>query len=195
MKEDRNQSKLDFSKTMAPEEFLAKQIDVDAELKRQEDDYLWKWLGYIKEILAQAGEEFDWWFDTSSPYDSQIEVTLKSHKCWPPCVSFRFKDRQLEAFDSNFGGGTSFLDPDDRKHPGDTLRKVLARVLARECEQSKFNYVDGESKEEVYIHIQDHLTCRQPNGWIDRDKLWKLDEYKILSQKWLEAKKDGTGTA
>ena len=188
---DRNQIKLDFSQSITAEEFLARKVDVDAELKHQEDEYLWKWLGYIKEILDQAGEEFDWWFDTSSPYDSEIEVTLKSHKCWPPCVSFRFKDRQLEAFDSNFGGGTSFLDPDDRKHPGDTLKKILASVLARECEKSKFNYAEDEdSKEVVYVHIQDHLTCRQPNGWIDRDKLWKLDEYKIM-----EAKKDGTGTA
>jgi hypothetical protein len=185
---DKNQIKLDFSQSITAEEFLSRKVDIDAELKHQEDEFLHKWIAYIKEITDQAGAEFDWWFDTSAPYDCEIELVVRGHRCWGPCVSFRFSDKKLTAFDSNFGGGTSFLEPWERDTPGEIVRATMAKVLAKECENSKFNY--NESLEEVQEHVKDHLICRQPNGWIDRKKLWKLDEYKIM-----EAKKNGTGTA
>lgn len=99
-----------------------------------------KWKEFILNLCKEKGQEVDIiWFDESAPYDCCVEVRLKGHKCWNSCVSFRFEDNKLKAYDSHFGGGTSFIwlaHTDYLANPNieqDKVKEIMEKVFKGEC--------------------------------------------------------------
>lgn len=108
---------------------------------------LLKWREFIINLCKEKGQEIDKiWFDDSSPYDCEIGLRLKEHRCWYACVEFRFGEGKMKAYDSHFGGGTSFVDfiPNEdfagEEKTKEIIRNVLERVFNKECD-SEYNEV------------------------------------------------------
>lgn len=82
------------------------------------------------------------WFDSSTPYDCEIALRMKGHKCYYECINFRFEKGILKAWDNGFqspmGSGTNMLHTDYGSHQshGDRIniiRELMERVLKNEC--------------------------------------------------------------
>lgn len=114
--------------------YYSKQL---AEMRSQFNPMLNEWKEFITNLCKEKGQEIEHiWFDDSSPYDCCIEIRLKGHKCWSSCVSFRFRGNILEAYDSDFGHGTSFIEHLHQTHIDrqNKIREVMENVFNRECE-------------------------------------------------------------
>lgn len=126
-----------------------------------------RWKTFILDYCKEKGQEVEHiWFDESVPYDVCVEVRMKNHRCWFNCVSFRFQDGKLKAYDSHFGGGTSFvwfnhLDYANLEGHLEGLEKskvkeVMDKVFAMACSNSK--WCDGDGKQKQHKFDED--------GWI-----------------------------
>jgi len=112
--------------------------------------FLDEWKAKIQKLCDDKGEEVEMWYDTSSPMDCEINVRLKSHRCSYNCVSFRFEDGVINAYDSHFDGGTTFIHlakahicrVDEIK----LVEEVMEKVFNKECSNSSWEEdSDGKS--------------------------------------------------
>lgn len=128
------------------------------------------WKNFIVNLCKERGQEIDKiWFDTSAPYDVDISVRLAGHRCWSTCVSFRFDKGSLRAFDSDFGGGTTFLgnfgcgtittDEEIEKN----IREIMENVFNKKCEE---DYVRFWNKEDYSKPIENRVIEIDEQGWI-----------------------------
>lgn len=124
-----------------------------------------KWKDFIVNLCKERGQEIDKiWFDTSAPYDCEVAVRMKGHNCWSSCVDFRFQDGKLKAYDSSFGGGTSFVwfnHLDYQNNPNleqDKVKEVMEQVFSKKC-CSEFDDATHDNKEHRKIEIDEQ-------GWI-----------------------------
>jgi len=112
--------------------------------------HLKKWREYIEKLCKERNEEVFIWFDTSAPFDEEINVRLKSHRCHYSCVSLRFREGILQAYDSHFGGGTSFCHfnhTDFIQNPNvekDKVDEIMNKVFNKECANSSWEDGDME---------------------------------------------------
>jgi hypothetical protein len=116
------------------------------------------WKGFIVDLCKEKGQEIDKiWFDESVPYDCAIDIRLVGHRCWSSCCSFRFQEGKLKAFDSHFGGGTSFVwfcSTDYLQNPDcerDKVKEVMEKVFNKECSDSSWE--NNEDREEKHREI------------------------------------------
>ena len=115
--------------------------------KIQYSGLLDKWKGFIVNLCKEKGQEIDKiWFDTSVPLDCEVAVRLKGHRCWNSCVDFRFGDYKLKAYDSHFGGGTSFISCDDEEQEI-WIREIMDKVFNKECSNSGWERDDNGHRE------------------------------------------------
>jgi len=118
-----------------------------SELREPQQANLNKWKEFIVNLCKEKGQEIEKiWFDVSTPYDNEVEVRLKGHRCWNSCVSFRFQNNKLKAFDSHFGGGTSMLHGEIDEE--EKVREVMERVFNKECSNSSWEDKYDERKED-----------------------------------------------
>ena len=120
---------------------------------------LTKWRTFIIDLCKEKGHEIDKiWFDDSAPYDCEVAVRLKEHRCWSSCVKFRFAHEKLKAYDSHFGGGTSFvsLDTSNPNCEQDLVRQVMEKVFNKECSNSGWENDFGEHRN-IEINEQGYL--------------------------------------
>lgn len=99
-----------------------------------------KWKEFILNLCKNheyKEEDIEIWFDESAPYDVAINLRLKSHRCYWNCVSFRFEKNKLQAYDSHFGNGTSFVDKSEDESK--IITEVMERVFNKECSDSSWN--------------------------------------------------------
>jgi len=115
-----------------------------------------KWKSFIIELCKEKNQEIELiWFDESSPYDCEIEIRLKGHRCWNSCVSLRFQEGKLKAYDSHFGGGTSSVwlaHTDYLSNPNieeDKVKEIMENVFNRKCTDSHW-----EDNHEGHRNIQ-----------------------------------------
>ena len=132
--------------------------------EREKYVYLNNWRDFIVNLCKAKGEigEIDKiWYDYSAPYDCEMEVRLKGHRCWNSCVSFRFEKGKLCAYDSHFGGGTTGVEPysalrtqtqtqemvdmtscltkeEFKKWEEQIITEVMNKVFAKECSNSSW---------------------------------------------------------
>lgn len=124
-----------------------------------------KWKDFIVNLCKTKGQEIDKiWFDVSAPLDCEIAVRLAGHRCWSACVEFRFQEGQLRAFDSHFGGGTSFIDGfksymDDDK-TANKITEIMERVFNKECSNNEWESKGDREGDKAHRHI-----IISPNGW------------------------------
>jgi len=132
-----------------------------SELREPQQANLNKWKEFIVNLCKERGEEIEKiWFDVSTPYDNEVEIRLKGHKCWNSCVSFRFQNNKLKAFDSHFGGGTSMLHGEFDEE--EKVREVMERVFNKECSNSSWEDKYDERKED-----EKHRKIEVDNdGWL-----------------------------
>jgi len=114
-----------------------------AELRSPYEPNLNKWKEVIVDYCKEKNQEIEHiWFDTSVPYDCELVVRMKGHEgCYYSCVSFRFQDNKFKAWDSNFNGGTTFVDngfADSNRDISEKeeILKIMDRVFEKECEAS-----------------------------------------------------------
>ena len=139
--------------------YYQKQVD---ELRKPFLPLLNKWKDFIVNYCLNNKQEIDViWFNESCPYDVDISVRLKGHRCWNSCVSFRFQDGKLKAFDSHFGGGTTslwFSEVDYLNNPKveeDKVKEILLRVFNKECSNSSWEDDDEEVDSHREIKLDD----------------------------------------
>lgn len=132
---------------------------IDAKREPQQA-LLEKWRGFIVNLCLEKGQEIDKiWFDESAPFDCAVNLRMKGHCCWYHCVNFRFEGGKLKAYDSHFGGGTSFVWFNHLEYQAnpkieeDTIREVMEKVFKNEC--------CGENTEAEH---KEHLINER--GWI-----------------------------
>lgn len=114
-----------------------------------------EWKEFIVNLCKEKGKEVEIWFDTSVPYDCEIALRLKEHNCYYYCVNFRFEKGKLSAYDSNFDGGTSFVEGKETKEEEEKeVIRVMEKVFNGECED-KYDKSCGQRKHNI-----------QENGWI-----------------------------
>lgn len=131
--------------------------------RSQYEPVLNEWKAFIIKYCQEKGKEIDClFFDTSAPYDCSIQLRMKGHNCYYNCVSFRFTGNQLQAFDSHFGGGTSFVEHLHQTHIDrqNKIIEVMDKVLAGECNDSGWNYDSEKKPYEKKIHEIDE------DGWL-----------------------------
>ena len=152
-----------------------------SELKRKAEEYaktiaegrskflpvLNEWKEYIITLCKEKGHEIDKiWFDESAPYDCEVAVRLKEHDCYHSCVQFRFSGSVLRAYDSHFGGGTSFVNQPHQTflEAKATITEVMEKVFEKKCSSSGWNFDKDTSKayEQRKININDY-------GWLEDD--------------------------
>jgi hypothetical protein len=104
--------------------------------------YLNEYRAYIERLCKEAGQEPEIWFDSSTPYDCEIALRMKGHKCYYECINFRFEKGILKAWDNGFqspmGSGTNMLHTDYGSHQShvdriNIIRELMERVLKNEC--------------------------------------------------------------
>lgn len=110
-----------------------------------------KWKDFIINLCKERGQEIDKiWFNTSVPYDCEISIRLAGHRCWNSCVNFRFEKGKFVAFDSHFGGGTSFVDTRGVEGGEETsIRNIMEKVFNKECSDSSWEKDDNGHREIV----------------------------------------------
>lgn len=129
------------------------------ELRSPQEPCLIKCKELLEKLCEDKGEKIDKiWFDTSVPMDNSVSIRLADHRCWNACVEFRFKGGKLEAYDSHFGGGTSFIHNDQKVNEEETIRTIMERVFNKECSQSGWEDSD-EDRGHREIKIDD-------KGWL-----------------------------
>jgi len=139
--------------------------------KRDEfDELLTKWKGFIVNLCKEKGQEIEKiWFNESTPYDCEIEVRMKGHRCWSSCVSFRFQEGKLKAYNSGFGGGTSFVwfcHTDYALNPNleqDKVEEIMEQVFNHECDN---DYVKFWNKEDETKPVEHREIEIDEKGWI-----------------------------
>lgn len=140
-------------------------IIIDEE-KIQYSGLLDKWKNFIINLCNEKGQEIDKiWFSNSAPYDCEVGLRLKGHRCWSNCVSFRFENYKLKAFDSGFGGGTSFVDVSTALNPNaeqEVVEKVLRQVFNKECEKDYMGFYKIDENKPIE-HREINLDDK---GWI-----------------------------
>lgn len=127
-----------------------------------------KWKDFIVNLCNEKGAEIEKiWFDESCPYDCEVSVRLTGHRCWNDCVSFRFQNNILKAFDSGFGGGTTMLwlsHTDYLENPNleqDKVKEVMEKVINKECDTYSVKW----NKEEENKVIEHRIINIDSNGW------------------------------
>lgn len=125
-----------------------------------------KWKKIIMNYLEANNAEIDKiWFDESEPYDCEIAIRLKNHKCHYECVSIRFGqfDGKLipRAYDSDFGGGTQCMEIYQSTEEESTKRveRILNKIIWKKCEESEIEFYDPDEELKAKINIDD-------KGWI-----------------------------
>jgi predicted adenine nucleotide alpha hydrolase (AANH) superfamily ATPase len=122
-----------------------------------------KWKTFIVNLCKEKGQEIDKiWFAKSTPLDCEIAIRLAGHRCWNACIDFRFEKGRLKAYDSHFGGGTSFIEVSTALNPNAEQEKVIElmeRVFNKECSNSSWE--DNHSQDNLHrvININE-------SGWI-----------------------------
>lgn len=120
-----------------------------------------KWKEFIVNLCVANNQAIDKiWFDVSAPYECEINVRLAGHRCWNACVEFRFEKNQLKAYDSNFGGGTSWADGKTDEEITNKITEIMKRVFNKECSN------DGwESRGDREGDKAHRLIIVAENGW------------------------------
>jgi len=134
--------------------FTIKVIDERSKIEKYQA-LMEKWKKFIEDYCKEKNQEPELiWFDKSTPYDCEVSVRMKNHRCYNSCVDFRFENQTLKAFDSNFGGGTSMLwgcdDCDDEEKE---IKLVMDKVFNKECSNSDWCDDDGQKRE---IKLDEH---------------------------------------
>ena len=144
----------------------AKQELID--LRKAKYAHLYKWVEWLEKEIP---EEFVWYFDTSAPCDSEINVHIKSHKCIGSCFNLRFSNSgELDCSDSHFMGGTHFLWGNNKE---ESIREVVKKALAKECNDSSWE--DDSNKEVADLYWKKLMAMKKLDGWIeDRESTWDL---------------------
>jgi len=116
-----------------------------------------KWKEFLVNLCKEKGQEIDKiWFNESVPFDVEIGLRLKGHNCYYECLSFRFEKGKLQAYDSNFGGGTSMLYNGNEEqtikneNEEQTIKGIMERVFNKECCSclpDSLNFVENKQKE------------------------------------------------
>lgn len=135
------------------------------EQRKPYQEFLNRWKKEILDYCAEKGQEVDLiWFNESVPFDVSVNIRMKGHRCWYQCVSFRFQDEHLKAYDSHFGGGTSFIDrvygimrEDNYRYDVAVMKEIMDKVFNKECSDSSWEEGNDEKKE----HKIDEM------GWLD----------------------------
>ena len=128
-------------------------------LEHESEKHLIKCKKFLEKLCEARKEKPFIWFDTSQPYDNEVCIRLEGHRCWNCCASFRFENKKLRAYDSYFGGGTTFLDFDIDEEK--KIREIMEKVFNKECSNSGWENDKGEHRE---IKIGDDF--------------WIVDKYK-----------------
>lgn len=129
--------------------------------------YLNEYRAYIERLCKEAGQEPEIWFDSSSPFDCEINVRMKTHKCYYHCISFRFERGKLKAWDGGFsgglGGGTNMVFQQHQTHIDriEKIRELMERILKNECCKDL-----NETKPRLH-EVDEH-------GWLIRDGVHNL---------------------
>ena len=127
-------------------EYSRVEIIDERSLAKRFNPMLNEWKKFIQKLCDDKGEEVEMWFDTSAPMDCEINVRLKSHRCSYNCVSFRFENGTLDAYDSHFGGGTTICDKMmSRVDEIHYITDVMDKVFKKECSNSSWEE-DSEGK-------------------------------------------------
>ena len=154
------------------------------------NEHLTKWKKFLEELCKERGEEIDLiWFDVSTPYDDEINIRLKGHRCWNSCVNFRFRDGVLKAFDSHFSGGTSMIwSGKVGFSEEDEIRKVMDKVFNKECSNSSWEDRDDDSErkdkhreikiDEFFWNTDENTTKRRRENKEEKAKLEKKENKK-----------------
>ena len=156
---------------ISSEEYTKKAKQELIDMRKAKYAHLYKWVEWLKKEIP---EEFIWYFDTSSPFGSEINVHIKSHKCIGTCFSLRFEtDGQLKASDSHFMGGTHFLWGEKTE---EDMREVVKRSVAKECNDS--DWEDNKRQDVSDLYWKKLMKYVKLDGWIQRDQCnWDmLDE-------------------
>ena len=139
-----------------------------AELRAPYTEVLNKWKKFIVGLVAEQGQEADIiWFDESAPYECEVCVRMKGHRCWNSCVDFRFEKGQLRAFDSGFGGGTTMLEFGCRtirtdEETGEIIKGVMERVFKKDCDEAHVKFWDKGDYDKPISHRE--ITIDE-TGW------------------------------
>lgn len=144
------------------DEYSNIEIIDERENHKRFNHYLNEWKAKIQKLCDDKGEEVEMWYDKSAPMDCEINVRLKSHRCSYNCVSFRFEDGVLTAYDSHFGGGTSFVQIAkahiSRVDEIEVVESVMEKVFNKECSNSTWEDDDGKPYPKKKHNIDE-------NGW------------------------------
>lgn len=109
-----------------------------------------KWRAFILNYIKEKGKEVDMiWFDTSAPYDCEVDVRMKGHHCWYSCVSFRFDKGKLEAYNGGGGGGTSWSKCQNDFEAETSIKSILDDVCNNKCcdDEARYTPWDGKQRE------------------------------------------------
>jgi len=124
--------------------FSIKTIDERGKVEKYQQ-LLEKWKKFIEDYCKEKKQEPELiWFDSSVPYDCEISVRMKNHRCYNSCIDFRFEKQKLVAFDSHFGGGTSFVNGCDEEKE---IKTNLDKVFNKKCSDDSFCCDDGKQRE------------------------------------------------
>lgn len=120
-------------------------------LRQPYNQVLNKYKDYIIQLCAEEGQEIDLlWYSTSAPYDYEISIRLKNHRCWNDCVSLRFEKEELRAYDSHWGSGTSWVSghPKDYSEVCEAIKEILSHAFKKECSDNSWedSHNDGEHR-------------------------------------------------
>jgi len=157
----------------AGEDYETEQNEQIPQIQQYTEKHLIRWKEFIEKLCAEKNEKVEVWFDLSAPYDNEVNVRLVNHNCSWNCVAFRFNHGKLTAYDSNFGGGTSFLWNLEAEKQEEEIRKVMERVFNKECETNRYN-LDSEGKPH-----QRHIFNIGEDFWEIGD-LWKEEDRELL---------------
>ena len=132
------------------------------ELRLPQQEHLNRCKDLLIKLCKEKGETIDKiWFDVSAPYDSCVDIRLDGHRCWSSCVNFRFQKGVLKAYDSHFGGGTSWVTTTADNYCEETeIRNIMERVFNKECSDSGWeDSKDDEERGKRVIEIDN-------DGWL-----------------------------
>lgn len=152
--------------TISQEEYNKKSMEEWKESQKTDNAHLYRCKEFLEKLLKEKGEEALLWFETSAPYTNEVNVKLVKHKAWWSCVNFRYeKDGTLRAYDSNFGGGTSWVERDANEE--ESIMEIMSHVFANECCSTHWA---AETQEEADIQTEKIRKAIKEDGWLDRDK-------------------------
>ena len=162
---------------ISSEEYLKQAKEELIAEKKAKYAHLDKWVEWLKKEIP---EEFDWYYDTSAPYDSEINVHIKSHKCIGTCFNLRFDEKgKLKASDSHFMGGTHTIQgspyvDDEEEAIQIAMRQVVEKSIAKECDDS--DWEENENKELADLFWKKLLKKKGLDGWVNDRDTWNIRE-------------------